>query len=278
MKINRCIEIEDIRHTDLHLHTVFCDGKNTPEEMVLAALQKGMTCIGFSAHSFVAFDSAAGTDAEAEKKYRKEIMRLKKAYDGRIRIYCGTELDYHSLPKPGTALYEEKTRWYQENYEYRIGSVHYLPVPAEYGPQYHPAAVDDTPEIFHDAVEQFYGGDYYRAAEAYFELEADVVQRTNCDIVGHFDLISKFNEKYRFFEEQHPAYRNAWQRAADRLLSTGKVFEINTGAVSRGWRTDAYPAAEIRQYIMKHGGRMVLSSDSHSVQTIGSGFSEYDFV
>ena len=27
---------------DLHTHTVFCDGKNTPEEMVLSAIEKGL--------------------------------------------------------------------------------------------------------------------------------------------------------------------------------------------------------------------------------------------
>ena len=38
--------------TDLHVHTNYCDGKNTPEEMVLAAIEKGMECIGFSVHSY----------------------------------------------------------------------------------------------------------------------------------------------------------------------------------------------------------------------------------
>ena len=27
---------------DLHMHTTFCDGKNTPEEMVLSAIDKGL--------------------------------------------------------------------------------------------------------------------------------------------------------------------------------------------------------------------------------------------
>ena len=29
-------------YSDLHMHTVFCDGKNTPEEMVLSAIDKEM--------------------------------------------------------------------------------------------------------------------------------------------------------------------------------------------------------------------------------------------
>ena len=36
---------------NLHTHTVFSDGKNTPEEMVLGAVRAGCTSLGFSEHS-----------------------------------------------------------------------------------------------------------------------------------------------------------------------------------------------------------------------------------
>ena len=35
---------------NLHQHTTFCDGKNTPEEIVLEAIKKGFGAIGFSGH------------------------------------------------------------------------------------------------------------------------------------------------------------------------------------------------------------------------------------
>lgn len=37
---------------NLHTHTIYCDGKDTPEEMILAACEKGFTSLGFSGHSF----------------------------------------------------------------------------------------------------------------------------------------------------------------------------------------------------------------------------------
>ena len=61
-------------------------------------------------------------------------------------------------------------------------------------------------------------------------------------------------------------------RAADALLKTGKPFEINTGAVSRGYRTSPYPDREICRYILDHGGKLIFSSDSHAKETIGYGF------
>ncbi len=95
-----------------------------------------------------------------------------------------------------------------------------------------------------------------------------MVNRTKCDIIGHFDLVSKFNERYGMFDENDPRYIKAWQAAADRLIESGKPFEINTGAISRGWKTDAYPSEAMRQYIREHGGSFILSSDGHKKETI----------
>ena len=35
---------------DIHTHTKWCDGKNSAEEMVRAALALGLECLGFSGH------------------------------------------------------------------------------------------------------------------------------------------------------------------------------------------------------------------------------------
>ena len=255
MNVTPKIEIRDLLTADLHLHTVYCDGRNTPEEMVVSAIDKGFACIGFSGQSYVEFDPGCGMDANALEAYRKEIQTLKETYKDRIRIFCGIELDSYSDMPEG-------------EFDYVIGSVHYL----DGTPR--PAAVDDTPEELMEAVQREYGNDYYLAAEHYYAAVSDIVSKTGCDIIGHFDLIAKFNEKYRLFDEQHPRYKKAWTEALDRLLPQGKIFEINTGAVSRGWRSTPYPAPEMIDYIRQRGGRFLLSSDSHGCETIGYGFRE----
>ena len=40
---------------NLHAHSVFCDGKNTPEEMIRACLAAGMDSAGISIHSPLPF-------------------------------------------------------------------------------------------------------------------------------------------------------------------------------------------------------------------------------
>ena len=64
-------------------------------------------------------------------------------------------------------------------------------------------------------------------------------------------------------------------QAADALLTTGKPFEINTGAISRGYRTDAYPSREIRTYLKERGARFILSSDAHRKEHICFGFDRF---
>ena len=38
---------------NLHQHSIFCDGKNTPEEVVQEAIAKGFGAIGFSSHCYM---------------------------------------------------------------------------------------------------------------------------------------------------------------------------------------------------------------------------------
>ena len=72
------------------------------------------------------------------------------------------------------------------------------------------------------------------------ELEK-VALEPETDIVGHFDLLTKFNERRCFFDEESPAYRRAALRAMEALVAAGKIFEVNTGAISRGYRSTPYP-------------------------------------
>lgn len=89
------------------------------------------------------------------------------------------------------------------------------------------------------------------------------------DIVGHFDLVTKFNEVSMFFDENDPRYIEAWQKAMLKLLPTVKCFEINYGAVNKGLRSRPYLSPSMQQFLLGHGGTMILSSDSHSIATVG---------
>ena len=242
---------------DFHVHTVFSDGKNTAREMVLAAVEKGMTQLGFSDHSYTSFDERYCLKKGGLGEYKKEILSLKEEFTDRIQIFCGMEQDYYSDPPA-------------ESLDYIIGSVHYVKKDGVY------IAVDESAQVQQEDVRRYYAGDFYAFAENYFHTVSDVVRKTNADIIGHFDLVSKFNEKNHFFDEDNPRYIAAWQSAADALLTTGKPFEINTGVMSRGYRTEPYPSTPIYEYLKRGGAKFILSSDSHNPKTLCWKFDDYE--
>ena len=239
---------------DLHMHTTWSDGKNTPEEMIEEAIRLGLETVGISDHSS---GDPCGMTLEQSVEYRAEIARLKEKYAGQIRVLCGLERDYMTDDFA--------------DYDYTIGSVHWLRMPDG-----HRISIDWTPEKLREGAEKYFGGDFYALAEAYYATVAKVVEVTKCDIIGHFDLVTKFIEVDPAFDTRDPRYIKAWQQAADALLKTGKPFEVNTGAVSRGYRTEPYPAKDIRDYIRAHGGKLIMSSDAHAKENITYGFAEWE--
>lgn len=240
---------------DFHLHTRYADGKNSVGEMADAAFSLGMKAIGFSEHSYVAFDPSCGLSPEDTEAYRTEVAEVKKRYEGKMAVFCGIEADYY-------------TEIDLTPYDYRIGSVHYLKIDGEYRP------VDLSLKETQAIVNENFGGNPYAYAACYYETLAALFSRIPADLIGHFDLITKFSELSPLLDPSDPRYRRAWRQALDALLPHRKPFEINTGAISRGYRTTPYPAAEILCELAKRGAGIVLSSDSHRADTLGFHFEE----
>lgn len=242
---------------DLHVHTVFSDGKNKPEEIVLEAILRGLGTIGFSDHSYTFFDESYCMMKERIGEYFDTIRSLRDRYGNKIKILAGIEQDYYS---------NEPTDFC----DYVIGSVHYLKLQNDY------IEVDWSPQILHSAAERYFGGDLYALAAQYYETVGDLGRKMHPDIIGHFDLISLFNEKEALFSEDDPRYLKPAFAAVDHLIDAGcRVFEINTGAMARGYKKTPYPSKTLRDYIRKKGGRFILSSDSHRKETLCYAFSEY---
>jgi len=242
---------------DLHMHTTYCDGKNSPEEMVLSAIAKGLKVVGISGHSTTPFDSRYCMSEEKTKKYIEEIKELKIKYKDQITVLCGIEQDFYA----GVPKYD---------FDYVIGSVHYVFKDGNYLP------VDESSDVFQKNVSKYYNGDYIAFAEDYFKNVSEVITKTNADIIGHFDLVTKFNEGYKMFDETDLRYVKAWREAVDKLIPFNKPFEVNSGAISRGYRTEPYPSLPILEYIKRKGGRVILSSDSHSAENIAFRFNEIE--
>ncbi len=240
---------------DFHIHTNFCDGKDSPEDVVKTAVDMGLKKIGFSSHSYTSFDDGYCMNEKDTENYLKEINRLKLKYQDKIEIYCGIERDYYSDVDTS-------------EFDYVIGSVHYV----KHGEKY--LSVDLSKDDFVNNAKEYYNGDYFDFARDYFDILSNVYSKTKCNVIGHFDIITKFNEDNSLFDENDERYKKLALSCVDKLINNNVIFEVNTGAMSRGYKTTPYPAEFILKHIAQKGGKICLSSDTHSKDNLCYKFEE----
>ena len=248
-----------VLRTSVHVHTTFCDGENTPAEMAAEAQRQGLEVLGFSSHAYVPQEDF-GLSPMRMGEYCAEIHRLQSEYTGRLKILCGIELDSTTPPEQ---LQQAK------KLDYRIGSCHAV---QDRAGRYW--TVDYSPELFEKAIREGFDGNPMALALAYYEQFVPWVCAQKTEIVGHLDLITKFNRDERFFDENASRYRSLCLEAAEAILRTDQVIEVNTGAISRSWQDRPYPSEFLLRRICEAGGRVTVTSDAHSAAALTFGYDE----
>ncbi len=239
---------------DFHTHTTFCDGKTSAEEMLLSAIDKGFKTYGFSSHSHLKFDESWNMNEKEQADYIAEIGRLKEKYKGKIRVLLGTEWD----------LYSDNDL---SEFDYVIASCHCILKDGHY------ISVDEGEEVLRRNIESFFGGDPYAFTEEYFRTLTRANERIKPDFIGHFDLVTKYNKDFKFFDETDPRYTGPMLEALEKLVGEGMVFEINTANTFRHSATE--PTVSTVIWLKRLGelrGKVIITSDAHVPEKIGYNF------
>ena len=251
---------------NLHAHTYFDDGSATAEDMVKASIEAGLTSCGICCHSPILTQKNNWCIPIKEvPAFQQEVYAAREKYRGIIDVYCGVELDIMTGP------------WADiKGFDYVIGAVHYMPLPMGEN-EFLYGEVDLSRTDVEGYIERIYHGDRDAAAEYYFSQYELVANNKDVDIVAHFDLLTKFDEyeitppELLIFDETSPRYMAAALEAMRILVKHNKIFEINTGAVSRGYRETFYPSATLLKALRRMGGRITLSTDAHHPANAGFG-------
>ncbi len=238
---------------NLHTHSVYCDGKDTLEEMIQTAMAKGFTSLGFSGHSYMSFAEEHSMSLSGTEEYKEEVLRLKEKYKDIFPIFLGLEVEIFS----GVDL---------RGYEYLIGSTHYLNFDGQ------KVGFDRSADEVRRVINTYYNGDGMKYARDYYANLARLPEYGDFDIIGHFDLITKHSEKENFFDTSCTQYQEYAIAAAEALAGKIPYFEVNTGAISRGYRTTPYPEPFILKEMKRLGFKPVISSDCHNRQDLDKGF------
>lgn len=236
-----------VQDFNLHTHTVFSDGKNTAEEMTQEAIRLGMKQLGFSDHSPTVYSASCDMTQETLGEYWKELRRLREKYAGQIEILIGIERDFYAPPEMDFS-----------EFDYVLESVHRLYKGGVY------SSIDNSKEGFARLVNDFYGGDVYAMCRDYFKNICEITQRPHGRLLGHFDLVTKFNEVMPMLDPEDKRFLDPALEAMRCAVDAGMIFEVNTGAISRGYRTSPYPSLTLLKALKAMGGSVILSSDCHS--------------
>ena len=240
---------------NLHTHTFFDDGKDSPADMARAALSAGLTSLGFSGHSVLPYENDWSMTEASFREYIRSVRQTRDLLSDSLRVYIGLEWDHISSPA-----------CFSEDFDHIIGSVHHVITSGHF------ISVDESAECTKKALHRYYHDDALLLAESYFSQYQILAEIPEVDIIGHFDLITKFDESHHIFPTDSSRYMQAATDALDLLIRKDKIFEVNTGAMSRGYRTVPYPSVPILREIILRGGRVTVSSDAHQASAVAYGF------
>lgn len=241
-----------ISKANYHSHTNYVDGKNTPFEMAETAYNLGFKYFGFSEHYYNPNATDCCIKPHDIKNYYEDVNIIKQLYDGKMEVLLGWEVDcLCNIDK---------------NVDYTIGSMHHMLVQNKY------VAIDYTlPELMY-IINVGYNNNPDLMVADYYKNLAEFINKQKPTVVGHFDLITKFNNG--IFNPQN-TIKQAYN-AIDSIIANNKdiIFELNTGAIARGYKTEAYPSFELLKHLHKSNAKMQINSDCHNKEFLNCAFEE----
>ena len=241
---------------DLHTHTKYSHGGNTPAEMYAAAVNKNLAYMGFSEHS----PRPAGFDYSHEYReqltrhlpdYVREVCALRGA-GGPCRVLFGMEMDWLDGQEDFT-----RASCASFDFDYLLGSVHFI---GNWG-------FDDGAEPWKAFSQEECEKNY----QAYFEAWERMISSGLFNIAAHPDLIKIFSVEQFHIWLAKPESAALVRRGLAALLHAGMSMEISSAGIRKACR-EIYPAPPIMVMAASMGLPVSFASDAHATEDVGYGF------
>lgn len=235
---------------DYHMHTTLCGHAiGSVEEYVLHGIKIGLKEMGFSCHAPMVHERLQGVTMDYSQLplYHQLINEVKVKYADKISIKIALESDY-------IEGFEQQTRAIIDgyNYDYIIGSVHYVDG----------WAVDDPATI-----ERWKTQDINQVWKNYFTLLRKSAETGYFNIIGHSDLPKKFGHLPTI------DLTDEVKKTADVFKKAGVAVEINTAGLRKPIK-EMYPSPAYLKIYNDAGVPLTIGSDSHAPEDVGKNFAE----
>lgn len=261
-------------HLHLHPHSPTDEGPPPGEypdghieAYVAAAVERGVSELGFTEHLFRCVESAdalgpfwtvdgdawyvADTErivaADRNLSLDRYVSAVVDAKDRGLPVKLGLEVDFfpHSIDAVLDLI--EPYPW-----DFLVGSVHWV---GGWG-------LDDGRQF-----EEFERRGVDRAWSDYFEVERELARSGAVDVLGHVDVVKKHGARPSVDPE------GWYRRVVDAAADTGVAVEVS----SQGLRNPAgevYPAPRFLRMFYEAGVPITLASDGHRPHQAGVGHAE----
>ncbi len=229
---------------DYHTHSIYSDGKSTYLEILNEAQKKGVVELGFSDHLCLHYPNWA-IKQDDFNKVKNEIVGLQQEAKLSTHIRFGLEVDY--LIGKESQIQKMISQF---PLDYVIGSIHYVD-----GWNFDTS----TTEYDKKDMNQFYID--------YFELLIKAANSRLFDIIGHADVVKKFNFKPEF--ELDILY----EKSAVAFYNSNVVVELNTSGKDRPCG-EFYPSESFLRHCYTNNVPVTLGSDAHIASEVTRYFHE----
>lgn len=254
-----------LKKFNYHSHSLFCDGKDSMEDMVLSAIERGLHYFGFSSHSPLCFESKVALKKERVEEYLSQARFLKEKYQDKIKLFISMEFDYITSMQENI---REMSKIY--DLDYFIGSVHFVKGKSNDKVWF----IDGSDrEVYDKGLEEVFSGNIREGVEAYFQQMLNMIKTQRPDVVGHFDKI-KMHNKERFFSQKDKWFEDFMMECLVAIKESGSICEINTRGLYKKRYDDFYPG---REWIKKASDMKIpltISTDCHKKDEVDLLFDE----
>jgi histidinol-phosphatase (PHP family) len=245
-----------------HTHSAYCDGEGRIEEVVEAAIAANLDQIGISSHAPLPFATEWTMPPARLGDYAQEVRDLQQRDHDHITVLLGAEIDF--IPDERVVRFQNQAI-IPLGFDYFVGSVHFL------GDGYPPRSFDGTEDEFRRILEDDYSGDIQAMAVDYYARVRRMLGMPTVKIVGHLDLVKRWNAERSYFQGDEPWYVRAVEETLDAIMASGHIVELNTA----GWRKglgEPYPASWILARCRDRGIPITVNSDAHAPDQVTWGF------
>ncbi len=240
---------------DLHTHTLYSHGQDTPAAMWASAQQKGITLMGFSEHSprptnYTYSNEYRDKLSRMFPQYVAEVQELKAKFPGQVLL--GIEMDWMEKEE---AFIKEALSAYP--FDYVIGSVHFLDT----------WGYDDLSSDWM-SLKKNHCNEHY---EHYFKTLRRMAESGLFNIAAHLDLIKIFSiDQFREWIAQRDSLILVAE-ALQAMMLNGVALEVSSAGL-RKMCQEIYPGPMIMSLAKELHVPITFASDAHSVNDVAADF------